>query len=381
MDTLKSRRPYLLELDVMRVILIIGVLLTHTQTTMENATDVDSVSRLIFNSTHLMLHFTRMGFVFITGLVLIWHYYQRSFNWLSFWGRRYLRIGVPYFVWISLYLVGILLIKQQSFANYGSRWLDTVLHGNQFYMYYLFMAAQLYLIFPLFCWLFERLGKYHTKILVASVVLQLVLVTVIKYVQPTQGNHPLLGIIFWHYGTDPLIYQLYFVLGAYCAVHYQRVTKWLDQYGHQLVGGAIVLSIMTIGLYQFNLQVLHFGHHQSESIHQPFMMLMDVIMILAVWWISRWYANSRQQLRSWLHYSGQVSFGIYLMQTIMLGVLAGVLRLTTWPSWVYLVVTPVAFSIVFVGTYLLVVLLDRSTMLRPLVGLEFSKTKRQFKSY
>lgn len=381
MRTLEFRRPYLLELDVMRFMLIIGVLLTHTQTTMANATDADSISRVIFDSTHLMLHFTRMGFVFITGLVLMWRYYRQPLSWLSFWRRRYIRIGIPYVCWISIYLIGIMLIKRQSLAGYGGQWLDTVLHGSQFYMYYLFMIAQLYLVFPILCWLFERLEKYHEIIVVLSLVLQLMLVTIIKYCQPTQSNQPLLAAIFWHYGTDPLMYQLYFVLGAYCAVHYQTVTNWLDQFGRQIAAGAIVLSLMTIGLYQFNLRGLHFRHHQSESIHQPFMVLMDVVMILAVWWFSRWWTKHDRCLTDWQHYSGQLVFGIYLMQTILLTLLAGGLRLTEWPSWVYLIITPVTFSFVFGGTYMLAVLLDRSIILRPLVGLTLSNDRRQFKSY
>lgn len=383
----ERQTPYLLELDVVRVLLIVGVLYTHTETTMGNATTIGTVSRMIFSYTHLMLHFTRMGFVFITGFVLMWRYYQKSFNWFLFWGKRYLRIGIPYLVWITLYLGGLILVRQQPLvgSNYWPKWWHIVTSGNQFYLYYLFMIAQMYLIFPLIRWLFARLANWHVYLLLGSVILQLGLVAIIKYIQPTHGGHPVLGVIFWHYGTDPLMYQLYFVLGAYIALHYQQMAKKIDQYGKQLAGIAVVLSVMTIGLYWFNLHVLKLSHHQAESIHQPFMVIMDVMVILLVWWLSRCcikWINHKQQtyLNYWVHLSGQFAFGIYLMQTIMLTILAGLLRLTNWPSWLYLILTPIAFGLVFGGTYLLVGLVDRSVLLRPVIGLQISDQK-QVKSY
>lgn len=382
MDGTTRSHSYLLELDVMRVILIIGVLYTHTETTMGNATDAGSISRLIFNYTHLMLHFTRMGFVFITGFVLMWRYYRHRFNWLSFRRRRYWRIGIPYLWWITVYLVGIMVIRHQSLGTYEQRWLNHILNGNQFYMYYLYMIAQLYLIFPLLSWLFEKFEHYQQRILIGSGVLQLVLVAVIKYMQPTHGTNAVLRFIFWHYGTNPLMYQLYFVLGAYIAVHYRQATKLIDQYGRRVSMLAISAVVMSVGLYWFNLQWLHLSHHQSESIHQPFMVVMDVLVILMIWWLSRGVVNVfGARFSQQMHYAGQMAFGIYLMQTILLTALAGILRLTAWPNWVYLVLTPIAFGLVFSGTYLLAKLMDHTRLLRPLIGLELNDANRQLNSY
>lgn len=140
---------------------------------------------------------------------------------------------------------------------------------------------------------------------------------------------------------------------------------------------------MSIGLYWFDLQILHLNHHQAESIHQPFMVIMDVAMILMVWYVGRcyvdWQADKKHNLG--LHYSGQLVFGIYLMQTIMLTILAGMLRLINWPSWVYLFLTPITFCSVFGGTYLLVAMVSRSTILRPLVGLKLTNDEGKLKSY
>lgn len=65
----KVKHPYLYEIDLMRLIFIAGVLLNHTTTAFQHQTSSGLISTG-FLATHLMIHFTRMGFMFMTGLVL-----------------------------------------------------------------------------------------------------------------------------------------------------------------------------------------------------------------------------------------------------------------------------------------------------------------------
>lgn len=378
----KHARPYLYEGDLLRLLLIIGVVLTHTETTLTNATATGSVSHLIFNSTHTMLHFTRMGFVFVTGLVLTWQYFDRHPNWITFWYRRYVRIGIPYLVWNTVLLAGLLAIHQRlTWTRYAQRWLTTIGHGNQFYMYFLFMIAQLYLIFPILLWIVEKTRDHHQWLIGFSFGLQLLLTAVIKYGHPTTAAHPVLGIIFHHYGTDPLMYQLYFVMGAVTAVHYQRVSHWLKVHLKVLSWLAVGLSVATIGLYWVNINVLGFANHDAQSIHQPFVVLLDVVTIMALLGVSQWGLR-----RSWVtipvvHRLGQLTFGIYLTQSIFLTALAGLLRLTAWPSWVYLVIVPLCFVAVF-GTILIWSYgLSRLKWTRSIIGLKLDSENKMIKSY
>lgn len=68
----------------MRVIFIGGVLLNHTTTAFEGRLVDTTNSQLLLEATHLALHFTRMGFMFMTGLVLVLNYYNRDHQWLRF---------------------------------------------------------------------------------------------------------------------------------------------------------------------------------------------------------------------------------------------------------------------------------------------------------
>ena len=66
-----TKKKYLYEVDLMRCFFIFGVLLNHTTSLFSSALGQTSTSSGKFLvSTHLMLHFPRMGFMFVTGLVL-----------------------------------------------------------------------------------------------------------------------------------------------------------------------------------------------------------------------------------------------------------------------------------------------------------------------
>ena len=70
-----TKHRYLYEIDLMRLIFIAGVLLNHTTTAFQHQMSSGFASTALL-ATHLMIHFTRMGFMFMTGLVLTMVYYS-----------------------------------------------------------------------------------------------------------------------------------------------------------------------------------------------------------------------------------------------------------------------------------------------------------------
>ncbi|MFC4772091.1 acyltransferase family protein [Enterococcus hermanniensis] len=220
-----KKRPYLYEVDLMRIIFISGVLLNHVTTAFSNAMPT-SISKTILQATHLSLHFTRMGFMFMTGLVLFLNYYNKENSWLSFWKKRYSSVGFSYIAWNILLLLfteglaGTLFSK----GNFFNELTDALLHGNHFYLYYVYVTFQLYLLFPLLVKLFKRFPKEHNVILLISFMLQLSLLFLIKYELPVVDTSSW-WFIFRSYGMNFFVYQIYFIAGAYTAIHYQQVTK------------------------------------------------------------------------------------------------------------------------------------------------------------
>lgn len=354
-----KKKKYLHEVDLMRVIFIDGVLLNHSTTAFKNNVGSGSGSELFLEATHLALHFTRMGFMFMTGLVLVLNYYNRENHWLGFWKKRYLSVGIPYLGWnaIIIWFTTITAGVALNWPNYFKNLTDAVIHGNKYYMYYILVTFQLYLIFPLIVYIFKKLPDHHLAILITSAIVQLLLVIGIKYWLPGI-NRDSWWYLFRAYGMNVLVYQFYFIAGAFVAIHYDEVDRFIEK-NHRVIGWAtLVLAIGTVALFFGNLNILKLSIGATESIHQPYIFIYDTFMITFVFWIGRQYAHARNRgLPMWfdriIKNMSKVSFGIYLVQTIPLTLLYGMLSIVKLPSIVTLLLLPVGYAFVLGGAFLI----------------------------
>ncbi|KRK50869.1 Acyltransferase [Companilactobacillus kimchii DSM 13961 = JCM 10707] len=343
----------------MRVLFIGGVLLNHTTTAFKNNVGNGSGSQLFIEATHLMLHFTRMGFMFMTGLVLVLNYYNRDNHWLNFWKKRYISVGIPYIGWnaILMWFATVTAGVAISWPDYYKNLIDAIIHGNKYYMYYILVTFQLYLIFPLIVYMFKKLPKHHTAILATSAIIQLLLVIGIKYWLPGVDRDSW-WYLFRAYGMNVLVYQFYFIAGAFVAIHYDQVDKFIEK-NHRVIGwSTLVMAIGTVFLFFGNQNILKLSMSATESIHQPFIFIYDTFMIAFVFWIGRQYAHARNNglpkiIDRMVSNMAKVSFGIYLVQTIPITLLYGILSMIKVPSIVMLLLLPLGYAFVLGGAFLI----------------------------
>ncbi|WP_334342214.1 acyltransferase [Companilactobacillus sp. HBUAS56275] len=355
----KKKKKYLYEVDLMRVLFIGGVLLNHTTTAFKNNVGDGSGSQIFIEATHLMLHFTRMGFMFMTGLVLVLNYYNRDNHWLHFWKKRYISVGIPYIGWnaILMWFATVTAGVAISWPDYYKNLIDAIIHGNKYYMYYILVTFQLYLIFPLIVYMFKKLPKHHTAILVTSAIVQLLLVIGIKYWLPGVDRDSW-WYLFRAYGMNVLVYQFYFIAGAFVAIHYDQVDKFIEK-NHRVIGwSTLVMAIGTVFLFFGNQNILKLSMSATESIHQPFIFIYDTFMIAFVFWIGRQYAHARNNglpkiIDRAVSNMAKVSFGIYLVQTIPITLLYGILSVIKVPSIVMLLLLPLGYAFVLGGAFLI----------------------------
>lgn len=187
----KKSRIYLYEVDLMRCFFMLAVLATHVTSHYTGAFVSGSHSHALMLASHMMLHFARYGFMFITGLVMFLVYYHRPKIQLgSFWRKHFKNIGIPYVFWMGLFLIITMLLSTKPFS--WDRWLITwfhgVLKGNHFYLYYLYVTMQFYLIFPILVWLFKKTEGHHQWVLAISAIIQMGMLFFVKYIFPTL-NH------------------------------------------------------------------------------------------------------------------------------------------------------------------------------------------------
>lgn len=343
-----KKHRYLYEIDLMRLIFIAGVLLNHTTTAFQHQLSSGFASTALL-ATHLMIHFTRMGFMFMTGLVLTTVYDSRKRNWPLFFKKRFTTVGIPYVLWNTLLMIGSILLGIGGFtiANFWPDYLSAILHGDQFYLYYVLVTLQLYLLFPAMLWLFKKTEGHHGALALASFGLQLLIVAGIKYGLPHIDTS---GWLWWFraYGVNVFTYQFFFISGGLFSLHAKAVKTWL--LNHQpLIGiSTLLLSLGTIGLYVFNQQILGMAHSAAVSPHQPYMLVYDVVMIVFVALLGQkyasWHAKHPTHWFARLVGNGaQVSFGVYLCQTIALSLLSGVLELMHLSNLTLMLLLPLGY--------------------------------------
>ncbi|AMV61067.1 putative acyltransferase [Pediococcus damnosus] len=386
-------RPYLFEVDLMRVIFIFGVLLNHTTTAFSMAM-ADSVSKNFLHATHLSLHFTRMGFMFMTGLVLFLNYYNREHHWGTFWKKRYKSTGIPYLAWNAILLVATSLITGTALngQKFWSDFVYGVTHGSNFYLYYVFVIFQLYLIFPLIVALFKRFPKNHEFMMLVSILAQLMLLIAIKYWLP-HVNTDSWWYIFRSYGMNILVYQVYFMAGAYAAIHYQKVTSFIMTHAKAIEISAGILALGTVGLYYGNTYLLKLPYSSIQIVHQPYIMIYALVMVAFVFYLGKRYAYKRTHglnplIEKFVATGSKVSFGIYLSQTIPILILDNWLaKLSFIPTWAMLLALPLGYIFVVGCSFLIAYfcykvppfgfLIGRPNWCRKPVSKTVSKVKRQ----
>lgn len=294
--TSQSKRRYLYEVDLMRCIFIFGVLINHVSSLFTDSVSEKSTAYRFFTATHLMPHFTWMGFMFVTGLVLFLGYYKKDhIDIWGFWTKRFKGSGIPYVFWNGFYILVLLLVTSRLTAStWFDQWWSAILHGNRFYLYYILVTMQLYLIFPIMLWLYKTFSKRHGLIIGVSAVIQFIFLIYTKYVFLHQ-NHANWSYLLRSYGMLVLTYQFYFMAGAYVAIHYEQVTDWLMTYQKRIYLTTACLSLGTIGLYYYNTQILGFSRHYAHLIHQLYMMIYAIAMIANVYALSLQYANNREK--------------------------------------------------------------------------------------
>lgn len=350
-----NKRVYLFEVDFFRIVFILGVLANHTTTLVTHKMATDSIPYSILMATHISLHFTRMGFMFVTGLVLFMNNYFKPLNVLKFWKKRYLGVLVPYLSWTAILTA---TESNPSFSTFIAKWVHLSVYGDDYYMYYILVTLQLYLIFPVIVWLFKKFEANHNVIIITSAVAQLILLFLIKYQLPnvdTNGWPYLLK----NYGFNVFVYQFYFIMGGYAAIHYQEFITFIRKWHTWLGKASLICAAGTMLLFFYNINILHLSLDKAEEVHQPFIFVYDIVIIGYIIWLGLRYADLRKDYlpkfaTNFVGIGAKISFGIYLSQTLPLALMVVMLSsITIANDWLLLIMLPFVYVVTALMGYAL----------------------------
>ena len=372
----------------MRAIIMCGVLTVHTTTMLLSKMQDGSQAFLWGSAVHSTLHFTRMAFMFITGLVLFITYYRRDFNTIIFWKKRFLLIAIPYVFWNIIYIL-YSGTYNGSFLSFLHIFGHSLAKGDQGYLYYVLVTFQFYIIFPILLFFLRKWEKWHVHVFIIAFVFQLILMGYYKFFLPnmdTSAWPAVFKYIAGNYGVFVLTYESWFIAGGILACHFDAVCAYIAKHSKAIYITLASSVVVMWGHYFFNRFVLNETDHKAQMVEQPFFVPYSFVVIVFMLLISMNWARKREWPK-WQPFSRFVmlasgcSFGMFLVQPIPLALLKGVLKHISGPSWLFYLLMP--FSVLFVYLFSMVVAhwMGKIPLLSYCVGrrtsLPFKKTARE----
>lgn len=245
-------KEHIKELDVLRMIGFAFVVAQHIFGAYAWREGASFSESLILSLLYVIAQPAVPMFVMITAISLFYSHTE-PMNKLTFYKKRILYIFLPYVIWSIINIIDAKQYGQSSFDHF----LGQLAAGTgRYHLWYMSMILTIYLFFPLLLWLSKRIIKlpklYKVGILLISFVLYIILLR-------NNGITLLIGKIIFTTPTNneqkfidrtPLLYSIYFVVGAYIIFGYSRFLSWLQRYRKQ-----ILFSYILLMLYMYFAQI------------------------------------------------------------------------------------------------------------------------------
>lgn len=375
-----KKRERLGEIDLVRGMAILGVLLVHASA-WATVDMKDSGLYGIYNFINIFSKFGTTTFIFLSSFVLFYQYYPQKLTLQrvkKFYRNRLLYILVPYVFFSVLYygwtwyLQGGNLNVPAMAAEFGKK----LLMGTAFYhLYFVFVSVQFYLLFPLLLLLFQRYKKLSAYAFLIGVVLQWLF-----FIWNQQELH------VPNRGNWALSYFSHFFLGAWLGMRFDRLKPGLSAapaaaHPGRLAGrGALWMLWLASGFLHAWLwyQSRKFGAAYSpvlfDAVWNVYTLLTALVFMRAAFLLNR---SRAAPVTASLRILGILSFGIYLLHPLILSIYER-FPVATGVSWHHHLWYAGGFLLILLGTSAVVAVVCR---LSPRAWIAFGGIPAQLQAY
>ncbi|HWI54775.1 MAG TPA: acyltransferase [Desulfobacteria bacterium] len=318
MDSRSGRRLRIVELDILRGLAFFAVVFQHTVGIYIRKPDVGPIEAQVMGLLFNLSKFAVPMFVFITGIVLFYNYYE-NLDYRRFISRRVTEILVPYALWTVIY--NYFYFRSITF---DAVWLKTIVKSllsgeGAYHLWYIVMIFQFYLFFPLIRQVFKIIGKTitrHSLLILAAVGLgYIVLMWAAGEHSSIFGTKGLIRNLFVSYRSrNALYYIFYFVLGAFAGLNIHWWRNLSAKYQKP------VLFLFVIFFVWVGAQLLS-GEKINLSISTTLktsMFLYTITQIVLLYNISVLITERYPRVFSVISFVGKYSLGAYLMHALTL---------------------------------------------------------------
>lgn len=294
----RAKREKIIEMDMLRAICALAVVIIHTSGyTLINSAE-GSVSYNVSLSLNQIARFSVPLFLFLSGLGLGISY-KKDESYFKFLKKRIFKIIPPYILWGSLYL--ILIQKNYDYKTWG----ELFLKGDKvfYHLYYIPLIMTLYIIFPILYPLFKR---------IEGVIISLLISLGVTYFAHYYNVPDLTLDIFSK--RNAIFWNVYFISGVYISKEVNNLIRRTKTHKVKIMVIVIVCVICLIGESFIGLNTGKSLDYSTTFI-RPSVMIYSYIVMLYVF--SKTY-NKKSILVKILGEISKSSFSIYLIHPMVL---------------------------------------------------------------
>lgn len=332
------------EIDILRGITFLAVVMQHSL-----AGFIYEPGLRIYESipSALLLNIIRFAvplFVVITGFSL--YYSDKGIGYISFIGKRFKQIILPYLLWTAIYDLFIFFIngmKIKSLSEVISEYIKYSLTGTaSYHLWYMVLIIQFYFLYPMFkLFINKNRSKINnTIILIVFFILHILLLYWYNNFSADvyKSSEGITKYILAYKDRLFIMWMFYFFLGAYFALYYNEIKLLLYKIRY-ITGVGFLVSLLFVmkkmtSVATINENSDYIINHFLGSPLNTLMFPLLIFSILFIYPLAEYILNNRVKIGEYLISVGKYSFGAYLIHALVLRYVNAFLRL--FFPWFYM---------------------------------------------
>lgn len=231
-------KKYRLELNYVRVILCVLIVITHLLTEYTNAHSNNQAQLETLYWIRMLLIFGTPGFLMLTQLIFTLNLHGLPDNYLR---RRLQYVFIPYIVMGAFYSYSESMYLRKPFIT---QFVENVLKG-QWYGYFILIILKFFILNVLITKLWPKLLSSRIAVVIAILIN---IVYLYVYHHNAVVGDWIDNTYFFEANTVILGWIGYYFVGSYIGSHYERLKAYFEDYGLFFIGItllAFILFVMT----------------------------------------------------------------------------------------------------------------------------------------
>ena len=268
----------------------------------------------------MLLQFGREVFFALTGFVLVYSARDRTLSARAFWRKRFPVIAIPYLAWSAIYLAfHSWSLPLHARLSWSTVLWDVATGNAEYHLYFLLVSMQLYLVFPLLLRFVRRTADRAWPVLGVVGALNVAWLAWLQYGHAPAGwaGH------LWPRAYELLpTYAVYVLVGAYAALHLERIERVVAALRRPLLGvaaGAAVLAEVV-----FWAQVGGRDPRLAAAVLQPAMVLTSIAALIGLYLAGVSWVERGRPGAGFVTRASDLSFAVYLAHPLVLELLLAV---------------------------------------------------------